>query len=271
MTEARAPTEPADISDWRAGLPEDLRGEKSLAEIKGADWTEAGPLLAKGYVHAQKAVGAGLRMPKDDAKPEEWAEFYGKLGRPESPEKYEVKSPEMPKEMGLGEWDSETVKGFLKEAHAAGLSTKQAQRLMDWYGGYLITAADRQTQQAAEQKKATETTLRKEWGAAYGRNINLARQAVRDLFEGEAELAAAVEDAGNNPALVKGLVAIGERMMEHGELGGTVPPGETADEIQKKIDELDARLLKHTGNPSEMLDEKLGLIRRLQRAKGTPA
>src|SRR3990172_11892156 len=83
-------------TDWRAALPADLQADKSLEQFKGKDWAEVGPTLAKGYVETKKMVGGSLKVPKEDATPEEQAAFYTALGRPETPDKYETKVPELP-------------------------------------------------------------------------------------------------------------------------------------------------------------------------------
>jgi hypothetical protein len=77
----------APATNWKASLPEDLRKEKSLEAIQDVS------SLAKSYVDAEKIVGGSIRIPKEGADQKEWDAFYSKLGRPESPEKYEVKRP----------------------------------------------------------------------------------------------------------------------------------------------------------------------------------
>ena len=65
--------------------------------------------------------------------------------------------------------------------------------------------------------------------------MQLARQTVRDLFADDPQLAEAVEDAGNNTALLKGLVRMGERMLEHGEITGEIPPGVSVEAMEKDV------------------------------------
>src|SRR2546425_12460091 len=79
----------SDVKDWRTGLDPVLAKDPSLATIKDI------PSLAKLAVEGQKMVGGSIRLPKADAKPEEaekaWGDIYGKLGRPDTPDKYELK------------------------------------------------------------------------------------------------------------------------------------------------------------------------------------
>jgi hypothetical protein len=100
-------------ADWRSSIPDDIRGEKSLADIKDVG------ALAKGYVESQKMIGRSIRIPGKDAEKTDFDAFYGKLrevpgvvympdgadeaamgdlytklGRPESPDKYQLKRPD---------------------------------------------------------------------------------------------------------------------------------------------------------------------------------
>lgn len=217
--------------DWRAGIPEDLRADPSLATFKDVGG------LAKAYRDTKAMVGAGpLKAPADDAPDEEWGAYYAKLGRPESPDKYGFEAPKLPE--GMGEIDPEGLSGFRKEAHAAGLTDRQAGRLMNWYATYHMGTVDKLTAQTGADKAKVMAELKSEWGPAYDRNVRLARQAVKDLFEDDAAMAAAVEDAGNHVPWLKGLHRIGERMLEHGEITANLPAGETLEDVQARMDKM---------------------------------
>src|SRR5262245_59817777 len=118
-------------ADWRSSLSEDLRGDKTLAQIKGATWEEAGPSLAKGYVESQKFAGGAIRLPKDDAKHEEWASFYSNLGRPEKAEGYDLVKPDQIPE-GLA-WRPEWETKARATAHSLGLTAKQFGGIVNLY------------------------------------------------------------------------------------------------------------------------------------------
>ena len=254
-------------TDWRAALPDDLKADKSLEQFKGKDWAEVGPTLAKGYVETKKMVGGSLKVPKEDATPEEQAAFYTALGRPETPDKYETKVPEFPPDAGVPPLDQVAFKEFLSVSHGAGLTAKQVQAVMDWYGGYTLANVDKFTEFTAQSRKVAEVALKKEWGAAYPRNVQLARQAVRDLFADDPQLAEAVEDAGNNTNLLKGLLRIGERMMEHGEITGEIPPGVSVEALTKDVTKLRDDPEVVAGKP-EAIDKYAAAISRLLKAGG---
>src|SRR5216684_1515358 len=89
--------------------------------------------LEKGYIELEKSYGGSTSVPAVDAPAAEWDAFYSKVGRPEKADGYKI---ELPKFEGVDyKVPDETVKGFLAEAHKAGLTGKQAQTLMNWWGG----------------------------------------------------------------------------------------------------------------------------------------
>src|SRR6185437_3686507 len=87
------------------------------------------PSLAKSYAELEKSYGSSLRMPAPDAPQEERDAFYSKLGRPESPDKYEIKFGE-----GVAV-DDKLLGSFREAAHKLGLSQQQAQALGEWWAG----------------------------------------------------------------------------------------------------------------------------------------
>lgn len=243
--DASAPTTPA---DWRAGLPEDLRAEKSLESFKDVG------ALAKSYVETKKMVGDALKVPAADAKPEERAAFYTKLGRPETADKYTVKAPTFPEELGLT-WDGEAQSQFLASMHEAGLTNAQVQKALDWYGAYMLRAGDAQIREAAQERRTATEALRTRWGSAMERNVGLARAAVQKMANGDERLLAAADAEGNNPALLELLHAAGELLFERGEIrGDEYRGGRTVDEIQADIDAIKAQVDK---NPNLMVQDRI--------------
>lgn len=230
--QAPSPSPGLPSGDWRSALPEELRNEKSLAQVRDI------PSLAKGYVESQKLVGGSVRMPKEDAKPEEWDAFYAKLGRPASADKYELPEP------GNGKsWDKETLGKYLPKFHAAGYTPKQVQVAMNAFHEYMLAAEDYTTQQTAQQQKAAQAELVKEWGPAdgpvYQRNLAAAREVAVKLFEAEgADLDAIVGQLGNNVGFLRGMVKAAQWGKEDGLITGEPVYGASQDEAKRKISEI---------------------------------
>jgi hypothetical protein len=225
--------------DWRGGLPEEIRGEKSLEVIKGKDWSEAGPVLAKSYVEAQKMIGGSVRIPKEDAPPEEWQKFHQKLGTPEKPEGYQFNRP------ALGEgaaWDSAFEKKFLATAHGLGLNNKGVQKLMDLQAELVET----QLKDIARKRQETVETLKKEWGGDYERKLSLAGrakmllQAKAGISEEEADAFFDGMGAGDHPVILKIFHQLGEIFAEDGWIRGDEVPASGVEAAKAKIKEINA-------------------------------
>lgn len=196
--------------DWRSSLPDDLKQEKAFESIKGKDWNEAGPLLAKSYLHAQRLVGADkIVLPTDKSTPEEIAAFRAKIGVPAKPEEYTFKLPEGLKPEGL---NKDRISAWQKEMHEAGLPKAAADRLLSKY--LAEEHSEVTTREAARIKtlEANELTLKQEFGAKFDEKVNNARFAMRTF--GNDNLAQLLDSTGmgSNPEVVKFFASIGEKL-----------------------------------------------------------
>ena len=193
----------APAPDWRDSLPEDIRADPSLKDIKDVG------SLAKGFVHAQKAVGNNVAIPSKDAPQEDWDAFFSKSGRPESADKYDFSKLE--KVEGV-EIPAEAAKSFNETAHKLGLSQRQAAGLMDYYQKLSGESAGQIAQMQSQDREASVADLRKEFGAAFDERLSQAKDAVKH-FGGDQLLQVLDETGlGNNPDLVKAFAKIGKAM-----------------------------------------------------------
>ena len=200
--DATTMTEPHE-SDWKAALPEDLRADPTVARLGSvADGM-------KMLVHAQRMVGRDkVALPGADAPEEDWAAVYDRLGRPASPEDYALTPPEgMPEHLAI---DEELTGRFREQAHKLGLLPGQVQGLYAWFMGEQAQGADA----AGQAMEAAGTELRKEWGAAYERNLEAARRAGR-LLGGDGLLRHLEQSGiGNDPQVIRALARAGRLLAE---------------------------------------------------------
>jgi len=196
-------------TSWLSGVDESIREDPSLADIK--DITG----LAKSYIHAQKMVGADkIVLPTETAEPEEWDNFYNRLGRPE---KYEITTPKLPEGIEQDEPMGEALNALM---HKAGLTNAQAQALHDGYWEQVTNQFNEHSKEQELQLADWDKEIRQDFGKAYDERIDMAQRAVRE-FGGE-ELKKFLENTGqgNNPLLIKMFAKIGEKMSEaNPELG----------------------------------------------------
>lgn len=189
--------------DWRASLSDDIRHDPSLASIQDVNG------LAKGYVHAQRMVGADkVVIPKEDASADEWGEFYNRLGRPEQ---YEITRPELAE--GL-EYNGEMESSMLKLMHESGLSQAQAQKLYNGYMEYISKGHNDMTVGREAQIAEWDREVRQEFGHAYDERVDAAQRAAAE-FGGDEFLGWLDETGlGDHPMFIKMFSKIGMGIME---------------------------------------------------------
>lgn len=137
--------------NWREFLPEDIRQEKCLDNVKHIG------TLAKNYVNAQKMVGANkIAIPGENATQAELDEFYNKLGRPEKAESYSTDGIILPQGIQL---DSDTIKEFKEFAHQNGLSQKVFAAAVAFDAARAASAAAKAQQAADAEHDATLARL----------------------------------------------------------------------------------------------------------------
>ncbi|WP_298161130.1 hypothetical protein [Brevundimonas sp.] len=217
---------------WLDGLklPDDVRTDPTVAKF-AAD-PEG---MARSLIHLQKHFGIPaeqiVRLPKpDDAEGN--AKLWNSLGRPETPDKYEVKIPD-----GT-DLDKAGLDSFLAHMHKAGpLTPAMAQGVADWYAGYSAQLATaRQAEFAAAQEQGTQA-LKAEWGAQFEDNLDAAAE-MAERFGGK-DYVKFLKDSGqgNDPANLKAWAAVAKAAGERsnpdpggkgggGKGGGLMSPAE---------------------------------------------
>lgn len=158
---------------WMSSLPDDYKSNETLAQFKeGLPYDKIVSLLG-----SEKSM---ITIPGKDAKPEEVAAFYQKLGRPDTVDGYEITKPaDLPEGVPF---DPEMVKAFKEFAHTEGLSKSQAEELFGWYynlvkNGHAVESkqkADAEAQADQERirvQKSAVDALKTEWKDKFDGNI----------------------------------------------------------------------------------------------------
>lgn len=183
-------------ANFRLSLPEQYRDHSFFTKVK--DFSD----LANQAFNAHRMVGVDkLPAPKEDWTDDQWSELYGRLGRPEGPDKYgEVKlPPELDykfDEAGLKEWD--------EVFHEMGLNQKQRDKMLAKYAGKITELTRAQQQQQAEEVKEMIGSLRREWGDNFEANLDMAEATLKKMLP-EATVAriAGIPELANDPAFIK--------------------------------------------------------------------
>lgn len=223
-------------TDWKSALPDDLKAAKSLQSINSIED------LVKAHVNAQTLIGKRV----EDMTPEQIAAYQQKAGRPETPDGYQLETPEGADENLVG-W-------FKNTAHGLGLPAEQTGKLFAAYNE--MVAEKTKAAEVVMQSQAIEDvkSLKREFGPDFDKRAELANRALEEF--GGKDLVNVVNQAGlaNNPILVKAFAKAGA-MLEEGKFvegNSSGKFGLTASEASAKIDALrsDPTFMKACTNPS---------------------
>ena len=163
--------------------------------------------MAEGYTALEKRVGTGELPPK-------------------TPEEYSVKLDGVGDEQLKEIMDDPAMGGFLKGAHAKGLTNDQVGYVLGEYlkvAPQLTEGAQRLDQQTAADE------LRKEWttDAAFNENLSLAQSAFK-AFAPAADQDR-INEIGNNPIVIRLLAHIGKEMQEDSPAGNPIAAAVSTD------------------------------------------
>lgn len=238
--------------EWLAQLPDDLKGNAALtpfatlgdfakahvanvgriAELDGKVKESDGKVT-----DLTKRLEGAVLVPGENATDAERAAFFGKIGRPETPDKYSIAKPaDLPE--GIP-YSAEGEKAFREQMHKLGVSDAHAKATWDWYWG--MSKQGFEAHQKAESDKAkadqtaTETalnTLKGEWkGDDFKVNSELATRAFKKFAGDSIEANKLIAETkingvalGDHPVFLKLFHAIakavGDDQMHPGGGGG---------------------------------------------------
>lgn len=166
-------------ANWVAGL----QAEENRALVEAKQWASPDDAL-KSYRELQTHASKALTVPGDNATAEDWDRFYSKLGRPETPDKYELKlnTEAVPQDFP---YDEKSAIEFRNWAHDAGLSPRQAQALHDKFVGYQANGFNTARQAVEKAQGDAHREIVREWGDpdtnGYRQNVELMSRAVAQL------------------------------------------------------------------------------------------
>jgi hypothetical protein len=167
------PPSSANGADWTAGLSEDMRGF-----IANKQFQNPGQ-LADAYRNLEKLRGVPqerlLQIPEDMNTPEGRA-VWERLGAPKTAAEYGLDKL-VPKEGGdpkLAEWASQIF-------HETGLPRTAAEKIITKWNERSVAAQNEAKENYNLMLQQGDANLKKEWGAAYDQNVNLARAGMRAL------------------------------------------------------------------------------------------
>ena len=227
--------------EWYGGMSEEYRNEPTIQSFKNIDG------LAKSYLESRKMMGSMVKLPGEDATPDEISKVYNKLGRPETADGYEIKAPTIKNEAGeeipIFNLDESAAASARESFHKLNLTPTQVQGVMELYGQQRIAdmgdAQGLAEQEQIRMAEESESTLRQEWGDKYDINLSIARKAAEkfDIMEDVKELG-----LGNSAQVIKMLHTLSDHIGEAKLTGDFSASGggfeETLESIDRKMNEI---------------------------------
>lgn len=160
---------PAPPTNWYGEIPADKAELRNwIANKQFKDQLTA----LESYHNFEKLQGIPsehlLRLPKDgDA--EGWGKLWGRLGRPETHDQYELPLPE-------GD-DGSLAKEAAKWFHEQGVSKAAAQGITKKWNDHIAAIVKQQTEAAQADSMRQLNDLKTEWGNDYEKHAELSRRA----------------------------------------------------------------------------------------------
>jgi len=139
-----------------------------------------------------------ISVPNKNSTEEVWEEAYAKLGRPETPDQYnlDIKSD-------VVQMDDSAIKSFAEQSHKLGLNNKQAEGILEFYKNNMEGIAQQSKIDTETAQAQAEQELRQEWG--------------RD-FDAKVKQAGAIAKANINPEILDMTLSNGTRLGDHPEI-----------------------------------------------------
>ena len=215
---------------WKDSISQEFREDPNISKFTEID------ALAKSYINATRMIGQDkVAVPNENSTDDQWNEVYGKLGRPESADKYKL---EVNSE--IAQIDESSIKSFAENAHKLGLNNKQAQGILEYYKDSMEGTAQQSRIDTETAQAQSEAELRKEWGRSYDDNIKKAG-AIAKANMSEDILNMELKDGtriGDHAAVIKGFANIANLMSEDKMIGtdeDSATGGRNLDEEISKI------------------------------------
>ena len=198
--------QPTVSKSWKDIISEEFRNDPNISKFTEID------ALAKSYINATRMIGQDkVAVPNNNSTEDQWNEVYSKLGRPESPDKYELNA-----KSDIVPIDETAIKTFAETSHKLGLNNKQAQGILEFYKNSMEGSAQQSRIDMETAQANAEQQLRQEWGKTFEDNVRKAGSLAKANL-GVEVLDMQLQDGtrlGDHPDIIKGFAKIADMMSE---------------------------------------------------------
>lgn len=201
------------LQPWLGQGADDQKRNEYLGSFKSI------PEANKAHIELHEKSKGMVKIPDVNSTEEERKAFYKANGVPDTPEGYELATPDIPEGMKM---DDETAKWFREISHKLGLNKHQANTLFAEESKRRVQSHN-VTLDAV--KKGKEGIMQK-WGVDYDANLEIANRAVTKFGSAEFPEFLTKSGLGNHPAMLEYCLAVGKAIAEDKTVVGVGPGGE---------------------------------------------
>ncbi len=174
------------VDAWQDKLPDDFAEDRALLGRFG-DLKTLVKTLKDNMATARAKTDGLVKVPGQDATPEERAAYFKAIGVPDDPKGYGIKPPEKLPE-GVT-WDNGMSEKFASKAHEIGLTPAQVAALQEWQLSYVGEQSAAPRQALASQMEAEKQELNRAFGASLPKAVDHAQRLAKqeglkpDIFD----------------------------------------------------------------------------------------
>lgn len=214
-------------SVWYDSAPDEIKGY-----IQNKGWDD--PIKAvTSYQELEKFRGASedqlIKLPKDMNEEGALDAIYDRLGRPESPDKYELN-------IEGADVDKDRLGFYAQIAHKAGITQQQFEQIAKADMEYWNSAMEKSQKQVQQKQEAEYKELMNEWGSNAAEREELSRRGLRSVLPDGVnadEVISKIEDAIGTAATLKLFANVGDKISREDKIhdsGGDKPFGYTREQ-----------------------------------------
>lgn len=243
---------PSPEAKWFDGFDDATKSYVNTRGLADKDASAAFLETAKAHLEAQAYIGVPkeqlLKLPKEDAAPEEWDAVYERLGYSKNADDYKLEGLKYADGTDVADGFKDFVRARASELHLSpAATTKFAEELIKHNESG--TAAKTADEQAASTKAMEQ--LRQSWGANFEANKVIADNAYAAMMSAagydQTTMTKAIQQLGavtGKAEVMQMLLAVGQKLGEDKFVGGGGPGGNlgprNAEQAVARITELKA-------------------------------
>ena len=203
-----------DSLGWRAGLPDDLKANESFVPYKTVgDFAKAHLDTAAKLKDAEGKLGNSIPKLGENATQEEREKFFNSLGRPESPDGYELEGGDREREDALKSWKA--------DFHELGFTSAQAKGLKGKFDARLNAMADEYKANNAKQVSDAAAKLKTELGDKYDASVELASRLWKRATNVDLDAAFDKENSVNRYTIIRYILDTAAKTGEDSSMRGS--------------------------------------------------